>query len=417
MSIESFVENPYPVLLTPGVQHYAWGETEFIPALLGIENPEKRPFAELWMGAHGNLPSEAVLADGSVALDVLFDRGGEQILGRDVAARFGRLPYLFKVLAAARPLSIQVHPSKSQAEEGFARESDAGIPLDAAHRNYKDDNHKPELILAVTDFYALRGFRSFDEIARIPDEAPELRECCEDFEPTSEGLRQLFGRLMSLSQPRVDAVLTPLVERLRAASATRPFDESDRKFWVLNADEEYSSDGHRDRGLFAVYLLNFVCLRPGEAAYLSEGILHAYLRGVGVELMANSDNVLRCGLTPKHIDVPELMKTVKFEGGPPRNTEATRIGDTHEWVYRTPAEEFELRRVELTPLAPYRSGPEHGAEILLVLEQGASASATLTSEGPPLALSRGGVCLIPHGVGYSLEATGPTMICKAVVPG
>ncbi len=417
MSIESFTEKPYPVLLRPGVQHYAWGETEFIPALLGIENPEKKPFAELWMGAHGKLPSEAVLADGSVALDVLFAEGGERILGRDVAARFGRLPYLFKVLAAARPLSIQVHPSKRQAEEGFARENDAGIPPGAAHRNYKDDNHKPELILAVTDFYALRGFRSFDEIARISHEVPELRDCFEEFEPTSEGLKLLFGRLMGLSQPHVDAVLTPLVERLRAESATRPFDEADREFWVLNADEEYSSDGHRDRGLFAVYLLNFVCLKPGEAAYLPAGILHAYLRGVGVELMANSDNVLRCGLTPKHIDVPELMRTVKFEGGPPRNTEATRVDRAHEWVYRTPAEEFELRRVELVPRAPYRSGSEHSAEILLILELEASAKVTVTSEGPPLTLSRGGVCLIPRGVGYSLDATGPTMICKAVVPG
>ncbi len=415
--MEPFTESPYPVVLKPGVRQYAWGETEFIPALLGIANPDGQPFAELWMGAHGGLPSRAALADGDVALDALLEEAGERILGRDVAARFGRLPYLFKVLAAARPLSIQVHPSKRQAEEGFARENDAGIPPGAAHRTYRDDNHKPELILAVTEFHALRGFRPLDEIAGIPDEAPELRRCFERFDPSSEGLKELFVSLMSLPRERLDGVLTPLIERLRAENAERPFDEGDRRCWVLRADEEYSRDGHRDRGLFAVYLLNFVRLQPGEAAYLPAGILHAYLRGVGIELMASSDNVLRCGLTPKHIDVPELVKLVRFEGGRLPSTEATPLPGGREWAYRTPAAEFELRRVEVAPDATYRGRAEHSAEILLVLELDASRGVTVISRGPPLRLRRGGVCLIPHGVSYTLEATGPTMLYKAVVPG
>lgn len=417
MSMESFKAKPYPVVLRPGVQHYAWGDREFIPSLLGRDNPENRPWAELWMGAHRNLPSEAVVEGTRLPLDFLFDELCEHILGPEVATKFGRLPYLFKVLAAARPLSIQVHPSKSQAEKGFARENEAGIPVSAPDRNYKDDNHKPELILAVTDFYALRGFRAFEEIARIPDEAPELRACLSGFERTPDSLKELFGSLMNLPQERVDAILTPLVERLSRENEERPFDEDDRRYWVLRSDEEYSEGGHRDRGLFAVYLLNFVCLKPGDAAYLSAGILHAYLRGVGVELMANSDNVLRCGLTPKHIDVPELMKTVRFEGGSLPTTAATRVTHTREWVYRTAAEEFELRRIELSPEAPYRSGPAPSVEILLVFELDASASVALKSDGPPLTLNQGCVCLIPHGAGYSLEATGPTMIYKAVVPG
>lgn len=418
MSIESFLKAPYPVALKPGVQHYAWGDTECIPRLLGVENPENQPYAELWMGAHPGLPAEAIIGETRVRLDALCEDAGEALLGRDVAARFGgRLPYLFKVLAAARPLSIQVHPSKSQAEDGFAGENAAGVPPGAAHRNYKDDNHKPELILAITDFYALRGFRPLEEIARLPQEVPELGDAFLEFEPKPEALKRVFGRLMTLPQERVDEVLAPLVERLRAENDREPFGEEDRRFWVLRADDEYSGDGHHDRGLFAVYLLNLVCMKPGQAAYLSAGILHAYLRGAGVELMANSDNVLRCGLTPKHIDVPELMRTVTFEEVELPLTEATRIGEEREWAYRTPAEEFELRRIEVAPGAGYRSGPARSAEILLVLDLEGPADAVLSSSGPPLTLSRGGVCLVPCGAGYTIETTEPTMIYKAVVPG
>jgi mannose-6-phosphate isomerase class I len=298
-----------------GVQHYDWGDTDFIPALLGIDNPEREPYAELWMGAHPDLPAEAE-ADGKwVPLNELIDASPDEVLGPAVTREFeGRLPYLFKVLSAKAPLSIQAHPSKDAAKEGFARENAAGVPLTARHRNYRDDNHKPELITALTDFYGLRGFRPLPEIARVLQQAPEFRELMPDFEPTPECVKTLYEKFMSLPQAEVDSVFDPLVRRLKEADAKRPFTRDELEYWVLKADRDYPTDGHRDRGLLSIYLLNLVHLQPGEAMYLPAGILHAYLEGSGMEIMANSNNVLRGGLTPKHADVPELLATLTFEG-------------------------------------------------------------------------------------------------------
>ena len=177
------------------VQHYRWGDPRFIPALLGIDNPQARPFAELWMGAHPDLPSEVILDGKRRRLDELIDASAEAMLGPSVAREFqNRLPYLAKVLSAALPLSVQVHPSKQSAEEGFARENAAGVPISAPTRNYRDDNHKPELIAALTDFHGLRGFRPLAQIARVLREVPEFRQLAPDFEPTPESLRVLSPR-------------------------------------------------------------------------------------------------------------------------------------------------------------------------------------------------------------------------------
>jgi mannose-6-phosphate isomerase class I len=235
-----------------GVQHYDWGDTDFIPALLGIDNPEREPYAELWMGAHPDLPAEAE-ADGKwVPLNELIDASPDEVLGPAVTREFeGRLPYLFKVLSAKAPLSIQAHPSKDAAKEGFARENAAGVPLTARHRNYRDDNHKPELITALTDFYGLRGFRPLPEIARVLQQAPEFRELMPDFEPTPECVKTLYEKFMSLPQAEVDSVFDPLVRRLKEADAKRPFTRDELEYWVLKADRDYPTDGHRDRGLLS----------------------------------------------------------------------------------------------------------------------------------------------------------------------
>jgi mannose-6-phosphate isomerase class I len=399
------------------VQHYAWGDTDFIPALLGIDNPERAPYAELWMGAHPDLPAEAE-ADGKwVPLNALIDAGPEEVLGPAVMRQFeGRLPYLLKVLSAKAPLSIQAHPSKEAAQEGFARENAAGVPLTARHRNYRDDNHKPELLTALTDFYGLRGFRPLPEIARALQQTPEFRALMPGFEPTTACLKALYKKFMRLPQAEVDSILEPLVQRLQEADAKRPFTREEREYWVLKADREYSTDRHRDRGLLSIYLLNLVHLRPGEAIYLPAGILHAYLEGSGMEIMASSNNVLRGGLTPKHVDVPELLANLTFEGGSAEILRPAPIPDSREWRYETPASEFELRRLEIGSGQPHENRADHSAEIIIVVAAEDDAWVTVKSGDRSLELRRGDVFLAPLGTPYTVSAAGPATLYKATVP-
>jgi len=401
-----------------GVQHYAWGDPRFIPALLGIDNPEGRPFAELWMGAHPDLPSTVIMEGKRVGLDELIDASPEAMLGPKVARDFrGRLPYLVKVLSAASPLSIQVHPSKRSAEEGFARENGAGVPISAPTRNYRDDNHKPELIAALTEFCGLRGFRPLLEIAQVLGAVPEFRELASNFEPTPGSLRTLYEQFMSLPQDRVDAVLDPLVQRLEREEAERgrAFSRDDREYWVLRADGEYSAGGHRDRGLLSIYLLNLVRLEPGEAMQLPAGVLHAYLEGSGVEIMANSNNVIRGGLTPKHVDVPELLDNVTFEGGPADVLRAAQLSDT-EWGYATSFREFELRRIELAEGRTHRNGGDHSAEILLCTAADQNAGVNVVSNEESLPVPRGGTVLVRQGTAYTIEVQGKATLFKATAP-
>jgi mannose-6-phosphate isomerase class I len=350
--------------LEPGVQHYAWGDTHFIPDLLGIENVEGKPYAELWLGTHPDLPSHVEVE-------------GERWLLSEVLD--DELPYLFKILSAQKPLSIQAHPNEQQARDGFARESAASVPLDAPHRNYKDERHKPELLCALTDFYALRGFR--------PDPPP--------FPGSS--LKELYARLMTLPQDEVDAILAPKIEELQGDE----YGKEDREYWVLRCHEEFSDEGHYDRGLFSVYLLNLIRLRPGDAIYLGAGTLHAYLEGSGVEIMANSNNVLRGGLTKKYIDIAELLKTVVFVGEEPDVLHAVAASES-ETKYETCAREFELRRIE----SPHENSADHGPEILLVVDGEAIIG--------PYHVRRGQAVCISSGEAYVVD--GSATIYKATVP-
>jgi mannose-6-phosphate isomerase class I len=405
---------PGVVRLECGVQHYAWGDTRFIPALLGIDNPDNKPFAELWMGAHPDLPSRVRLRNTLVPLNELIESAPEEILGFAVAGRFeGRLPFLLKVLSAAKPLSIQVHPSKDRAEEGFARENAAGVPFSADERNYKDENHKPELLAALTDFYGLRGFRPVEEIAHMLDAVPEFHSLAEDFDADNAGLKRLYESFMNLPQAVVDSVLDPLVRRL---IQEKPFTCEDREYWLLRADDEFSIDGHRDRGLFSFYLLNLIHLRPGEAMFLPAGVLHAYLEGSGMEIMANSNNVLRGGLTPKHVDIPELLNNVVFEGRAADTLGGVSTSSDREWVYPTSAQEFELRRIEIAAGRPYSCGSDHSVEILVLVDSLEVKVTTIEADTQILELSKGDACLIPYGVAYTMRADQPATFYRATVP-
>jgi mannose-6-phosphate isomerase len=384
------------------IRPYDWGSTTEIPRLTGIENPSGQPMAELWMGAHPGAPSTVQLEEGSHPLPDYLSRDVERALGPEVARRFGgRLPFLLKILAAGRPLSIQAHPDLEQARAGFARENKAGIPLDAFERSYRDDNHKPELIRALTRFSALRGFRPLAEIAEefagpefsdtgssrpaTAGGAPRARGdgmsalaaavSALRVDPSETSLRHFFSALMNTEEAALaEAALLRArnaAARERGApgnagagnggAATRP---RSRYEWVERLAEEHGADC----GIAAPLYLNCLELEPGEAMFLPAGTLHAYLEGAGIEVMANSDNVLRGGLTRKHVDVPELIRTLVFAPDEPEILRADPDAPPGLWYrYPTPAPEFALEETRVDGTAE-RPRPAAAPEVVLALE-------------------------------------------------
>jgi mannose-6-phosphate isomerase len=425
MAIASYKGTPRPLPLFGAVQNYAWGGYELIPTLTGIQNAGHRPFAELWMGAHARGPAVANIDGTRMGLDRLIAADPWLTLGADVALRFaGRLPYLFKVLDVRDMASIQAHPSKTQAEEGFARETAAGIPVDAPNRTYRDENHKPEVHVALTEFWLLHGFRPLEEmfemltseaeLSPIVGVLPEtLKAAGGDPEARPALLHELYRRVMTMPQPEVDGILDPLVARLEAEESGGRLGRDQPGFWALRAARTFPpQSGRRDRGLFSVYLLNLVHLKPGQGTFQPAGTLHAYLEGANVELMANSDNVLRGGLTPKHVDVPALLDTLSFRDGAPKILEGRATSETSR-EFETQAEEFALERIELAPGVPYSGGREHSADTLIVTE----GAAAVVAAGRTITLSRGGCAIVPASVPYSIAARAPSAVLyKAGVP-
>ena len=395
------------------VQHYEWGGFDYIQHLIRSEG-DHRPYAELWIGAHPDLPSDAVLEAEVIPLNALIEKASEFVLGAETSKRFnGRLPFLFKVLSARYPLSIQSHPSARQARDGFALENAKSIAPDSRGRNYKDDNHKPELISALTDFYALCGFKPLSQIASLLDTTPEFGFLAEGFEPTRTSLMGLYTKVMGLSQAHIDSFLSLFVERLKTRQAKHAFGKETMEYWVLKADEVFSHGPHKDRGLFSVCLLNLVHLRPGDALYLPAGELHAYLEGSGIEIMANSNNVLRGGLTQKHVDVQELLKVLTFNSGYPDvlKLQSDNSG-CFQW-YQTPAEEFELCRIHLDKDQNHACHSEHGVHIMIVMEGAvliSTASDTNHEFGP------GQVFLVAANLDYDMSSNRETIIYLARVP-
>jgi mannose-6-phosphate isomerase len=325
------------------VRPYAWGSRTVIAAMRGLPTPSPHPEAEMWLGAHPGDPSYLVTADGgrTSLLDAL-RADPDALLGPDRATKWsGNLPFLLKVLAADEPLSLQAHPSAAQAVEGFARENKAGIPVDAATRNYRDASHKPELICALTEFHALVGFRPIAQTVAllrtldVPELAPHVALLAA--QPDADGLRALFTTWITLPQSVLDRALPALQEACVRVAQAGEFRAEARM--ALELSERYPGDA----GVLAALLLNLAVLQPGEALYLPAGNLHAYLTGAGVELMANSDNVLRGGLTSKHVDVAELLRVLDFRPCSPPVLHGTEADG---WVrYDTDAAEFLLRRL------------------------------------------------------------------------
>jgi mannose-6-phosphate isomerase len=395
-------------LLQNSIQGYAWGSSTAIPELLGLPVVEGQPQAELWMGAHPKAPSK-VFCDGSWrSLLEVTQENPEEVLGKETASRFSnKLPFLFKVLAAAKPLSIQAHPNREQAKLGFARENKLGIPLEALNRNYRDDNHKPEIICALTPFWALNGFRKIGDILTLLEkiQAPSLAETStflRDY-PTPEGLKKIFHQLMTMEESKQHRIID------EAVTSTEMWANSDPvSTWMVKLNQVYPGD----IGVLSVILLNLILLKPGEAMYLPAGELHAYLEGVGIELMANSDNVLRGGLTPKHIDVNELLSLLSFSDGevdilrPEKQTSG-------EAVYPTETTEFILSVIAVKAGDAFKSARDRSVEVMICTE--GEAKVRDLSDGEITSLSKGVSIVVPAAVEqYLIE--GDATFYKATVP-
>lgn len=362
---------PFLALRNP-IRSYAWGSHTAIPELLGQPSPSVEPQAELWMGDHPQAPSDVCVDGGWISLREWIARDPKAVVGAGGDGSPGDLPFLFKVLAAGQPLSIQTHPDAAQARAGFAREEALGIPRDAPHRNYRDTNPKPEILYALTPFHVLRGFRSTSAILGHFDRAGLA-----DFEPLgaltdggldpSVALERFFRRMMDLPQGTMDGVL----ERLMARAATEARDDSravdsryeDPLHWIPRFLELYPGD----RGALGPLYLELFTLQPGQAIHTGPGVPHAYLDGCGIELMVSSDNVLRCGLTPKHVDVPELVSVLRFEPQPPMVLDGStaRAGER---LYAYPEGGLLLSRLDVTARTPAVVGDSGGPEILLCTE-------------------------------------------------
>jgi mannose-6-phosphate isomerase len=413
-------------LLDNPVRTYAWGSTTAIPELLGVP-PTGAPQAELWMGAHPADPSRVHRGDADVSLLACIDAAPERELGAGVVARFGpRLPYLLKVIAAAAPLSLQAHPDPAQAAEGYARENAEGVPLTAPERNYKDPSHKPELVCPLTPFDALCGFRAIPDTLRLLDELTAVSRAAEPgsaagraaaalapcagalrARPDEHGLREVVTGLITMPAEKrtgvVEAVAAACAEATGAGAGLNG--EFAAEFRTVT---ELAAGYPADVGVVIALLMNLVHLRPGQAVYLPAGRLHAYLRGTAVEIMANSDNVLRGGLTPKHVDVAELMRVLDLSAGPVSSPVPRRVGIAEE-VYDTPASEFRLSRLQVPagdggePLTLAPAGPQ----ILLV----ADGTLVVCGAGDPVRVARGHAAWVPAGATVML--TGPATAYRA----
>jgi mannose-6-phosphate isomerase len=406
------------------VRGYAWGSRTAIPDLLGVP-PTGEPQAELWMGAHPGAPSRLHRGGRVVSLLEAIRADPARALGPAVTAEFGpRLPFLLKVIAAEAPLSLQVHPNAEQAREGYAEEDARGVPVDSPQRNYRDPNPKPELVCALSPFEVLCGFRELGATTALLDlltdrcrlaakgtPARRAADALAPFlaalhaRPDQDGLREVVTGLLTLPRERRDRFVDAVAAGCRAVVEDGSADASgfgaDLRT-AVDLAEAYPGD----TGVVISLLLNRITLQPGQAIFLPAGKLHAYLRGVAVEVMANSDNVLRGGLTPKHVDVAELLRILDVADGPVQMPAARVVGSA-EVVYDSPTRWFRLSRLALgdEPTALSAAGPQ-----VMVTVAG---SATVTGQdGRAVTLPRGTAAWVPAAAGPT-SLRGPATLFRA----
>ena len=389
------------------VQNYDWGGTSFLPELLNRPNPEKEHFAEYWMGAHQNASSILILGEGrTISLNEFIHSNPKEALGSSVSKFFGQLPFLLKILDVKDMLSIQVHPTKKNAEKEFRKENKKAIPLHSPVRNYKDDNHKPELMVALSEFWLLHGFKPRPELIKMLEQTNELKGLKPIFD--EKGYEGLYKTVMNMDQPGVVSILRPLLNRIIPAYERGELQKSEEDFWAARAALTFNKGDQIDRGIFSIYFFNLLHLHPREAIFQGAGLPHAYLEGQNIEIMANSDNVLRAGLTSKHIDVPELMKHVKFEETIPNIIHGELASDKIE-VFSTPAPDFELSLITLNK-HDLLSLSSSSIEIYFLLH-----GSVMVKENPQhqFIRNKGEAFAVMDKGGFDLKSAADALICKA----
>ena len=366
-------------------KHYDWGGNEFIPNLMNVENENKIPFAEYWMGAHESAPAMIETKNGMISIQ-----------------EFGSIPYLFKVLDVSKMLSIQVHPSIENAKAGFEIEEKAGIPISAPNRNYKDKNHKPEVMVALSDFWLLHGFLSPDLLrVRLDKYFPSIQQHFKD-----SNYQDLYQVFMKLSFADTDAILKPILIEAVKSVQSGLVDKMHPHWWANKYYNGVVPEKEIDKGIFSIYILNIVHAKKFQAVFQGAGLLHAYLEGQNIELMANSDNVLRGGLTSKHIDIDELLKHVHFAPTVPE-VFSGKISNVNETIYPCPVPDFGLSKIVLNKGEAYTI-KSVAIEMLLVLE------GEIEIEG--LHVKTGEVAMVKPLQQIKLIGKQPSVIFKSFVP-
>jgi mannose-6-phosphate isomerase len=387
-------------------RHYEWGGQSFIPKLMHIDNATSKPFAEYWMGAHPSAPSIVETPEGAVALDQMIAENTIQFLGAKTTDRFGSLPYLFKILDVEKMLSIQVHPSKENAEKGFNKEQIAGLPIDAPHRNYKDQNHKPEVMVALSDFWLLHGFMPAMALKERLTSLTPLHNLLPIF--GMDDYAGLYSHFMRLDQPSADKILKPLLEIALDEVAAGKVDKAHPHWWANKYYGGIVPASNIDKGILSIYILNIVNVPKYHGVFQGAGLLHAYLEGQNIELMANSDNVLRGGLTPKHIDIEELLEHIKFEPTYPNMLNGD-MKNSNEVQFPCPVPDFGLTKITLSQGESY-TNETNSFEMFLVLQ------GEVHLDG--IDLKAGELAAVKAGASYHIQQSGSetAVIFKSFVP-
>ncbi len=389
------------------VQHYAWGGTAFIPQWLGIDNPENKPFAEYWMGAHPSASSTISIHNEEKSLYELIKHDPDFFIGEKTNETFGELPYLFKILDVKHMLSIQVHPSKEAAAKGFDEEEANNILITASNRNYKDKNHKPEVLVALSQVWLLHGFLRKDKLLKVLKTIPAFNYFEEIF--LDKGYKGLYEYIMLMPQEASDKILSALIDEEIERKKNNKLTKADAGWWVSKLYENAKPASNFDRGIFSIYLFNIVRVEPGEAVFQGAGVPHAYLEGQNVELMANSDNVLRGGLTPKHIDVTELLKHIAFEGIEPDVMKGVLLKDG-ERNYPCPVKDFGISKIELSANEIYNAITT-SLEIIVITEGEMQVKGTNN-----VSVKKGEAFAILPKETYSISTISKACAYKAFVP-
>ena len=385
-------------------RHYDWGGNTFLPNLMGVENVNHLPYAEYWMGAHALATSTIETTEGQKDLAALIKENPVQWLGKEVATKFEVLPYLYKILDVRDMLSIQVHPSKANAVIGFKEEDSKGIAIDAVNRNYKDQNHKPEVMVALSDFWLLHGFLAPAVLEKRLNSYSYFKPLLNEFKGSD--YKNLYAYFMQLPMEAADAILKPLLEEAAKAVAKGTVTKNDPHWWA----HKYYADGiptkNIDKGIFSIYILNIVNIPKYKGIFQGAGILHAYLEGQNIELMANSDNVLRGGLTPKHIDVKELIHHVNFVPTNPSILKGDKLTD-QEINYPCPVPDFGLTKIALNQGEVYTI-LSYSLEMLLVMD-----GEVIIED---MAYKAGDIALLTANAKVKIKAHTATVLFKAYVP-